>query len=103
MDCIPPLMLMEEVEAASRVKAALSAQAMPCKGFLSGVLLAYATAFAFKVSPSVGQWLFRNRIPVKPGNTLSGTVPAGLLQHYCNRNAKPGETCPARAAAAIRH
>lgn len=50
MDYIPPLKLMEEIEAASKKKAAMSIQAMLLKGFLSGALLAYATAFAFKAS-----------------------------------------------------
>lgn len=50
MDYIPPLKVMEEVEAASRKKAGLSINSMLLKGFLSGALLAYATAFAFKAS-----------------------------------------------------
>jgi formate transporter len=41
---------MEEVETASMKKAALSMRAMLLKGFLSGALLAYATALAFKAS-----------------------------------------------------
>jgi formate transporter len=50
MDYIAPARLMEEVEAASVKKAALSTRSMLLKGFLSGALLAYATALAFKVS-----------------------------------------------------
>lgn len=45
-----PLVIMDELEAASRKKAALSVRAMLLRGFLSGALLAYATAFAFKAS-----------------------------------------------------
>lgn len=50
MDHVAPLKLMEEVESAAKKKAGLSTQAMLLKGFLSGALLAYATAFAFKAS-----------------------------------------------------
>lgn len=50
MDYVTPARLMDELEAAGRKKAALGARAMVLKGFLSGVLLAYATALAFKVS-----------------------------------------------------
>ncbi|OIR03125.1 putative formate transporter 1 [mine drainage metagenome] len=50
MDYVPPQILMEEIETASKKKAGLSVQAMLLKGFLSGALLAYATAFAFKAS-----------------------------------------------------
>ena len=50
MDYVAPQRLMEEVEAASIKKAALSTRAMLLKGFLSGALLAYATALAFKAS-----------------------------------------------------
>lgn len=50
MDYVAPPKLMEEVEAASIKKAALAARAMVLKGFLSGALLAYATALAFKAS-----------------------------------------------------
>lgn len=57
LDYIPPLKLMEEVEAASRKKAALSTRAMLLKGFLSGALLAYATALAFKVSGGLPEGL----------------------------------------------
>lgn len=55
MDYLPPLKLMEEVEAASKKKAGLSVQAMLIKGFLSGALLAYATALAFKVSGDLAE------------------------------------------------
>lgn len=54
MDYIAPAKLMEEVEAASIKKASLTAQAMLLKGFLSGALLAYGTALAFKVSDGFG-------------------------------------------------
>src|SRR5687768_2234386 len=50
MDYHPPLKLMEEVEAASKKKAGLDVGKMLVKGFLSGALLAYGTALAFKVS-----------------------------------------------------
>ncbi len=50
MDHIIPNKLMDEVEAASIKKAGLSTQVMLLKGFLSGALLAFATAFAFKAS-----------------------------------------------------
>jgi formate/nitrite transporter len=50
MDYHPPLKLMEEVEAASKKKAGLDVGTMLVKGFLSGALLAYGTALAFKVS-----------------------------------------------------
>lgn len=48
MDYVPPAKLMEEVAAASRKKSDLSVRAMLLRGFLSGALLAYATALAFK-------------------------------------------------------
>lgn len=41
---------MDKVEAASRKKAGLSVRGMLLMGFLSGALLAYASAFAFKAS-----------------------------------------------------
>ncbi len=50
MDHVAPARLMDEVEAAARKKAGLATRAMLLKGFLSGALLAYATAFAFKAS-----------------------------------------------------
>lgn len=50
MDHVLPQELMERVEAASRKKAGLSVRSMLLMGFLSGALLAYATAFAFKAS-----------------------------------------------------
>ena len=50
MDYVAPQRMMEEIEAASIKKAALSTRAMLLKGFLSGALLAYATALAFKAS-----------------------------------------------------
>lgn len=50
MDYVAPQRLMEEVEAASVKKAALGTRTMLLKGFLSGALLAYATALAFKAS-----------------------------------------------------
>jgi formate/nitrite transporter len=50
MDHVHPPKLMAEIEAASRKKAGLSVSGMLLKGFLSGALLAYATAFAFKAA-----------------------------------------------------
>lgn len=50
MDHVAPQKLMEELEAAARKKAGLGTRTMLLKGFLSGALLAYATAFAFKAS-----------------------------------------------------
>jgi formate/nitrite transporter len=50
MDYIAPSKLMEEVEAVSTKKAGLSITSMLLKSFLSGALLAYATAFAYKAS-----------------------------------------------------
>ncbi|HNQ57784.1 MAG TPA: formate/nitrite transporter family protein [Candidatus Desulfobacillus denitrificans] len=50
MDHVQPLELMEKVEAAGRKKAGLHTRNMLFLGFLSGALLAYATAFAFKAS-----------------------------------------------------
>ncbi|SOD40386.1 formate/nitrite transporter family protein [Nitrosovibrio sp. Nv4] len=50
MDYHPPLKLMEEVEAASKKKAGLDVGRMLVKGFMSGALLAYGTALAYKVS-----------------------------------------------------
>ncbi|MBV6475235.1 MAG: putative formate transporter 1 [Rhodocyclaceae bacterium] len=50
MDYVMPQELMDRVEAAARIKAELSVRGMLLKGFLSGALLAYATAFAFKAS-----------------------------------------------------
>lgn len=50
MDHVVPQKLMDEVEAAGRKKAALGTRALLLKGFLSGALLAYGTAFAYKAS-----------------------------------------------------
>lgn len=50
MDYVAPQKMMEEIEAASIKKAALSTRSMLLKGFLSGALLAYATSLAFKAS-----------------------------------------------------
>lgn len=50
MDHVAPQKLMEEVETAAKKKGGLGLHAMLLKGFLSGALLAYATAFAFKAS-----------------------------------------------------
>lgn len=50
MDYLNPSQLMAEIETASKKKAGLALTPMLLKGFLSGALLAYATAFAFKVS-----------------------------------------------------
>ncbi|SEP41414.1 formate/nitrite transporter family protein [Nitrosovibrio sp. Nv6] len=54
MDYHPPLKLMEEVEAASKKKAGLDVGRMLVKGFMSGALLAYGTALAYKVSGGFG-------------------------------------------------
>lgn len=53
MEHIPPAKLMDEVEAAAKKKAGLSTSALLLRGFLSGALLAYATALAFKVSDAL--------------------------------------------------
>ena len=45
-----PLGLMDALQAASHKKAGLRVRSMLLRGFLSGALLAYATAFAFKAS-----------------------------------------------------
>ncbi len=50
MDYVWPQELMAKVETAGRKKAGLNASGMLLMGFLSGALLAYATAFAFTVS-----------------------------------------------------
>lgn len=50
MDHISPARVMEEVEAASTKKAALSTRALLLMGFFSGALLAYATFLAFKAA-----------------------------------------------------
>lgn len=50
MDHLAPLELIEAIEAASKKKATLSVRRMLLLGFLSGALLAYATAFALKAS-----------------------------------------------------
>lgn len=50
MESHVPLIVMDEVEAASLKKGALRVRSMLLRGFLAGALLAYATAFAFKSS-----------------------------------------------------
>lgn len=50
MDHVVPQKLMNEVEAAGKKKAGLGIRAMLLRGFLSGALLAYGSAFAFKAS-----------------------------------------------------
>lgn len=50
MDHVTAPVLMAEIEAVSRKKAGLSVSSMLLKGFLSGALLAYATAFAFRAA-----------------------------------------------------
>ncbi|MCZ7565368.1 MAG: formate/nitrite transporter family protein [Burkholderiales bacterium] len=60
MDFLPPAKLLDEIETASKKKAGLPVRNMLLTGFLSGALLAYATAFAFKVSdglPGGATWL----------------------------------------------
>lgn len=70
MDHVAPLRLMEEVEAASGKKAALSVNCMLLKGFMSGALLAYATALAFKVTEG---------LPPGPAALVAGAVfPVGF-------------------------
>jgi formate transporter len=70
MDYHPPLKLMEEVEAASKKKAGLDIGTMLVKGFMSGALLAYGTALAFKVSAG---------LPENVGALVSGAVfPVGF-------------------------
>ena len=48
MDYVSPSKLLEEVAAAGEKKSKLGVRGMLLKGFLSGALLAYATAFAFR-------------------------------------------------------
>ncbi len=50
MDHVNPPKLMAEIEVVGTKKAGLSISSMLLKGFLSGALLAYATAFAFKAA-----------------------------------------------------
>jgi len=50
MDYVQPQELIDIVEATGRKKAGLNVRRMLFMGFLSGALLAYATAFAFKAS-----------------------------------------------------
>lgn len=70
MDYVLPRELLDKVEAASRKKAGLSVRGMLLMGFLSGALLAYASAFAYKASDGL------------PGGTaalVAGTVfPVGF-------------------------
>ena len=70
MDHVAPLKLMEEVEAASCKKAALTVNCMLLKGFMSGALLAYATALAFRVTEG---------LPGGPAALVAGAVfPVGF-------------------------
>lgn len=70
MDYVTPQDLMDKVDAAARKKAALSLRVMLLKGFLSGALLAYATAFAFKVAEG---------LPGGPAALVAGAVfPVGF-------------------------
>ncbi len=55
MDHVAPQKLMDEIDAASSKKAALGTRAMLIRGFLSGALLAYATAFAYKASGGMAE------------------------------------------------
>ncbi len=50
MDYAQPIKLVEQLIAAGKNKASLSVRDMLLRGFLSGALLGYATALAFKVS-----------------------------------------------------
>ncbi len=70
MDHVVPQELMDKVEAAARKKAELSVRVMLLKGFLSGALLAYATAFAFRASEG---------LPGGPAALVAGAVfPVGF-------------------------
>lgn len=55
MDYVQPARLIADAVEASRRKAGLDGVRMLLKAFLSGALLAYATAFAFKVSLGMGE------------------------------------------------
>ena len=55
MDHVLPQKLMDDVEAASSKKTKLSTRVMLIRGFLSGALLAYATAFAYKASEGLAE------------------------------------------------
>jgi len=57
MDYTAPAKLLEELDAAAKKKAGLSTRSMMLTGFLSGALLAFATAFAFRVSNELPEGL----------------------------------------------
>jgi len=70
MDHVNTPKLMNEIEAVSIKKAGSSVRTMLLKGFLSGALLAYATAFAFKASAG---------LPAGPAALIAGVVfPVGF-------------------------
>ncbi|MEZ5445024.1 MAG: hypothetical protein R3F45_04465 [Gammaproteobacteria bacterium] len=71
MEYVLPRKLLDKVEAVSRNKAGLSVRGMLLMGFLSGALLAYASAFAYKASDGL------------PGGTAAGE----------NREAGSGSGC----------
>ena len=50
MDYVQPIKLVEQLIAVGKNKASLRIRDMLLRGFLSGVLLGFATALAFKVS-----------------------------------------------------
>lgn len=96
MDYIGPARLMEEVDAASTKKAALSIQSMLHKRFLAGALLAFATATVLGADIGATQWLFWNALPVTLGNIVGGAVLAGLLLHYCNASHSVSQSAPGK-------
>ncbi|MCC7186264.1 MAG: formate/nitrite transporter family protein [Acidobacteria bacterium] len=70
MDYTPPSALRDALDQAARKKAALSVRSLLLTGFLSGALLAFATAFAFKVS---------NALPEALASLIAGLVfPVGF-------------------------
>lgn len=70
MDYTTPARLLEELDTAAKKKAGLSVRSMLLTGFLSGALLAFATAFSFRVS---------NELPEALTALVSGLVfPVGF-------------------------
>ena len=53
MDYTTPARLLEELDTAAKKKAGLSVSSMLLTGFLSGALLAFATALFVRVSPEL--------------------------------------------------
>ncbi|MCC7108470.1 MAG: formate/nitrite transporter family protein [Deltaproteobacteria bacterium] len=71
MDNLAPPQLLQELDNAAKKKAGLGVRPMLVTGFLSGALLAYATAFAFRTS---------NGLPEGPTALISGLVfPVGFV------------------------